>query len=345
MLIRAFISLLFCPLWTQIYASSIPVPSLSSENIQNAARYSFSHGGTSLIVSQRGHRLLEAYAPGISPHQPQRIYSGTKSFWALSAAKAENQGILRFEEKASETLPEWKSGDKKKITLAQLLNMTSGLFPAPILHGNRIRDRNAFAMKQRVIAPPGDAFHYGPASLQVLNEVAYRKLQNKNMTPRQFLEKELMRPLGIPLRRVVNDRRGIALQASGFTLTAREWQRLGECLSNGGTLGLRRILPKKAIERCLQGSRANPMFGFGFWLNQGAAYKNATEIPIERNLSRTHWPKNGCISRNAPPDLFAAVGSYGQRLYIIPSKQLVVVRQGNSSNFSDAEFLSRLFKK
>ena len=58
------------------------------------------------------------------------------------------------------------------------------------------------------------------------------------------------------------------------------------------------------------------------------------------------WPKqqwrNACLCRNAPSDLVASIGSGAQRLYVVPSQDLVIVRQGKDSAFSDAEFL-RLF--
>jgi hypothetical protein len=48
------------------------------------------------------------------------------------------------------------------------------------------------------------------------------------------------------------------------------------------------------------------------------------------------------ICRDAPPDLVVAIGSRYQRLYVIPSLKLVVVRHGNGGSFSDARFLRLL---
>jgi len=58
------------------------------------------------------------------------------------------------------------------------------------------------------------------------------------------------------------------------------------------------------------------------------------------------WPaqnwSGACLCRNAPSDLVACIGSLYQRLYVIPSLQLVVVRNGNGKSFSDAQFLRLL---
>ena len=59
------------------------------------------------------------------------------------------------------------------------------------------------------------------------------------------------------------------------------------------------------------------------------------------NAETTRISKNG-ISADLPNDLFLAAGAGKQRLYIIPSLDLVIVRQGRQARFDDAEFLKRL---
>ena len=57
--------------------------------------------------------------------------------------------------------------------------------------------------------------------------------------------------------------------------------------------------------------------------------------------SSQHWA-DACLCRAAPNDLVACIGSGYQRLYVIPSLDLVVVRQGRDGRFSDAQFLRLL---
>jgi len=56
---------------------------------------------------------------------------------------------------------------------------------------------------------------------------------------------------------------------------------------------------------------------------------------------RQNW-NGACLCRDAPSDLVACIGSGCQRLYVIPSMQLVVVRHGSGGSFSDAQFLRLL---
>jgi len=107
----------------------------------------------------------------------------------------------------------------------------------------------------------------------------------------------------------------------------------------GGFLPIFPVANNETLAECFRGSHANPMFGLGFWLNADPA---ASEIAIEENLGLRRWP-HGCISSEAPADLVASVGSQGQRLYVIPSQKLVIVRMGRGHGFEDAAFFERLF--
>jgi hypothetical protein len=62
------------------------------------------------------------------------------------------------------------------------------------------------------------------------------------------------------------------------------------------------------------------------------------------NGSGQDW-KSACLCKDAPSDLLACIGSGGQRLYVVPSQELIVVRQGGFGRFRDAEFLRRLFAR
>src|SRR5947207_421510 len=84
-------------------------------------------------------------------------------------------------------------------------------------------------------------------------------------------------------------------------------------------------------------------FSLGWWNNRAAP--NGREFDFEQMLipkwQNQDW-RDACLCRDAPSDLVACIGSQGQRLYVIPSLQLIVVRQGNGGSFSDAHFLRLL---
>ena len=172
---------------------------LTPQSMRAAAAYSAAHGGLSLLVIQNGRVLFEQYVNGNSAAKTRKIYSGTKAFWTTAAAAAEQDGILRLDERASDTIREWW-GDpaKRDITLRELLGFTAGLAPGFALHRRDISDLNSYALKLPVVAaPPGSRFIYGPSQLQIFCEVLRRKLAARNETPRSYLDRRILNPLGL----------------------------------------------------------------------------------------------------------------------------------------------------
>ena len=71
------------------------------------------------------------------------------------------------------------------------------------------------------------AFIYGPGQIQVFCEVLRRKLASRGETPYHYLERRVLRPLGLSSVPHKEDAVGNPLMASGFQLTARQWSRFG----------------------------------------------------------------------------------------------------------------------
>lgn len=313
-----------------------------------AAAYSASHGGLSLLIIQNGRVLFEQYDNGNSADKIRKIYSGTKAFWTTAAAAAEQDGILRLDEPASDTIREWRSDPlKRNITLRELLGFTGGIAPGFALHRGDISDLNGCALNLPVVAsPPGSRFIYGPAQLQIFCEVLRRKLAPLNETPRSYLSRRILTPLGLHPEGFLCDAKGTPLLASGFKLTARGWATFGQMVLGRGICHDKKILRPESLDNCLRGSGANPAFGLGFWLNHVSRDPQAREFDIEdmmeKDWKQQDW-RNACICRDAPPDLVACVGSRYQRLLVIPSLNAVIVRQGSGGPFRDGRFLRLLF--
>jgi len=126
----------------------------------------------------------------------------------------------------------------------------------------------------------------------------------------------------------------------GAFVTARDWAKFGEFIRQGGKWDGKQVVDGKLLAECFVGTPQNPAYGLTWWLKKEVSADLRRKIPI---LSR-EW---GDVA-NAdwlPGDLVAACGAGKQRLYVIPSLKLVVVRQGSlSQGFSDLEFLSLLLR-
>jgi hypothetical protein len=126
-------------------------------------------------------------------------------------------------------------------------------------------------------------------------------------------------------------------------MTAPQWARVGRALLTNGEPVLR-----KGLGPLRTGSTANPMFALGVWNNRLSSRPGAREVDPEELLAlkwhQQRW-SGTCLCHAAPADLLACIGSGGQRLYVSPSLDLVVVRQGGISKFSDGAFLRLLLGK
>jgi CubicO group peptidase (beta-lactamase class C family) len=313
--------------------SASGVTALDPAAVRAAAEYSARHRGVSFLAIQDGRTLLEQNAK-----MPHKIYSGTKAFWDFAALAAAEDGLLDLDDRVSDTIASWRNDPRKsQVTIRQLLNFDSGIEPLFSLHETQAVDRDALALKGRMVAQPGSAFIYGPAALQVFHRVMKEKLRNQ--TPTHFLERRILHRFGLGPQRYLPDDAGNPLLATGWMLTARQWAKVGRMVLDDGAP----IISRKSLEQCWRGTSANRAFALGWWNNRAAP--NGREFDFEQMLmpkwQNQDW-RDACLCREAPSDLVACIGSEGQRLFVIPSLQLIVVRQANGGSFSDARFLRLL---
>ncbi len=319
---------------------------LRPASLRAASAYSATRRGYSFLVMQGGRVIYEAYSNSDSADRVASIYSGTKGFWCVAAAVAVQEGILDFDEPVRNTITEWQSSpNKADIRVRDLLNFTAGIEPVFSLHGRSIGDRDQYSIRLPAVRPRGESFIYGPSQLQIFSEVLRRKLLPRHLTQEQFLSQRVLRPLGIGGVDFREDREGNPLLASGFRLTARQWARLGELILGKGRYHGRQIVRSDLLTECFRGTHINPMFGMGFWLNRVGS--GAREVDVEKMLEvpweRQNW-REACLCQEAPRDMIASIGSGYQRMFIVPSMDLLIVRQGkDDSRFSDAHFLRLIF--
>ncbi len=306
---------------------------IDAASARAAAAYSATRGGESLLVIQSGKILQERNAD--SAH---KIYSGTKAFWCLAALAAAEDGLLSLDERVAETIPSWKNDPRKaRITIRQLLDFSAGLEPGFFLQNDNRGDRDRLAIGLPLAANPGSAFIYGPASLQVFHQVLKNKLHGQS--PTAYLEHRVLGRLGLGSQRYLTDRAGNPLLAAGWLLTAKQWSRLGKlALAQGAP-----VVDPESFAQATKGSAANRAFALGWWNNRAApgGREFDFESMLTPNWRRQDW-HNACICRDAPNDTLLCIGSAYQRLYVIPSLNLVAVRHGNGATYSDATFLRLL---
>lgn len=306
---------------------------------QLAADYSGDNRGLSVLVIKGDKVVFEQYDNGQSADTPHMLASGTKSFVGVMAVAAIEDKLLKLDERISDTITEWKSDPRRsKITIYQLLHLISG-----IKGGNLGRPPEyADAIKFEADFEPGTKFQYGPAPFQIFGEVMRRKLLPRKEGPFDYLKRRILDPIGLKVSFWQRGAYGNPHLPSGAFLTAREWVKFGIFVKNGGKWNGKQIIPKKLLEQCFVGSKINPAYGLTFWLNARGGERGGDDESGTRRIPETTRISRDGIYANGPRDLFMAAGAAQQRLYIIPSLEMVIVRQGRLSRFNDAEFLARI---
>lgn len=288
-----------------------------------------------VVVVHDGKVIAERYADGIGVDTPLLGFSITKS--VVNALI----GIMTLQGLTSPSLPapvpEWRgaSDPRREIEVEHLLRMTTGLAldetnsgfdPSSqtiYLHD----DMAGFAVNAKPIAPPGTRWHYSSATTQILA----RAIRDAVGGPEQtlaFAWRELFNPLG--MRNVTLEFDGAGtLQGSTYMLaSARDWAKFGLLYLNDGEIGGKRILHEDWVAFSAAAT-LDTDYGAGFWTNRSE-----------------HPDAKGRVRAGMPRDAFFASGDLGQRIVIMPSQHLVVVRLGDSVDpTGDIRGLTRLVKE
>ena len=115
--------------------------------------------------------------------------------------------------------------------------------------------------------------------------------------------------------------------------------RFGLLALNQGNWNGAQILNQKYFHDATNTSQnINLAYGYLWWLNGKSTY----------HLPQTQIQFSGSLIPSAPNDLFCALGKNDQKIYVIPSKNLVIIRMGksaNNSNFARSDFDEILWQK
>ncbi len=296
-----------------------------------AAEYSRDHRGVAMVVMKGDKIVFEDYSSVGSRDLPWMLASGTKSFsGVLLAAAVEDKIISSFDEKVADTLTEWKTDPRKsKITLRQLLSLTSGIEAGPVASAPSYADAAGMTAKFE----PGTRFEYGPVPFQVFGEVMTRKLKPRGETLDKYLHRRILDPIGLDVS-FWRKNNGQPLLPQGAVISAREWIKFGKLLRDRGKWNGKQIINAKLLDELTVGSKVNPAYGITFWLNADGTGPSGDD---RQSISGDIGKKMSERSK-----IYMAAGAGNQRLYVIPSEDMVVVRYGAFGGYDDREFITKL---
>jgi len=298
-----------------------------------AAAYSADRGGLALIVIDGDRVALAIGQNGHAIGEAHPLHGASESFWGPVAVAAARDGLLDLDDLVASTIQEWKGVRwKDEMRIRQLLQYTSGLESGvwPLL---RDRPANQYerALTLEMVAAPGQRFQVGPSHLAVLGEVLRRKLAPEGSDALQYLERRILDPIGLKIDHWDRDAAGNPELANGARMAAGEWAKFGVLIRDGGAWHGAVVLEEEDVEACLQPGDVQPSFGFTFWLKTRAS---------DRADSRRTAAQSSAVGEEDPGSVVMAAGAGNQRLYVLRSLNLVVVRFGDDDrSWRDPEFL------
>ena len=345
-------------LWTATAQRAIAqVP--SREQFDRAVAYAIRTEGQAVLVMHDGKIVFESYMSGGSATQRQLLASGSKSFVGVATLAAVRDKLVTLDQRVADVVTEWRADTlKSRVTIRQLLSLESGIEPGNPgtgCGGPRATWNDAIAAS--AVFAPGTHFAYGPFPFISTGALLERLLPSE--TFEAYLKRTILAPLHIDVEWRAKCADGKPQLAGGAAMTARDWGTFGEFIRRGGVtppaIGTTRLLADSLVQQLFVPSHSNSSYGMSWWL-RGATIESQpalgpnTEVadnsarPLRRLLAqRDRGP--AVVPDWIPKDLVMAAGAGKQRLYIMRSRGLVVVRLGRllgGQSFRDTEFLQTL---
>ena len=184
-----------------------------------------------------------------------------------------------------------------------------------------------FAVNAPMIAQPGKRWAYSSATTQILARIIRDAVGGPEQTL-AFAWRELFNPLGMRHVTLEFDASGTLQGSANMLASARDWAKFGLLYLNDGAVGGKRILHEDWVDFCAAAT-LDTDYGAGFWTNRSE-----------------HPNAKGRVRAGMPRDSFFASGTLGQRVVILPSQHMVVVRLGDSvAEDGDIRGLTRLVRE
>ncbi len=268
-----------------------------------------------VMVLQHGRVRLQRYALGFGPEQRWESFSVAKSVTSTLLGIALQQGYLRgMDDTLGTYIPELRDSAYAEVTVQQLLTMTSGVHwnedyadansdVAQMYRGACVDGRAhilSYLAKQPRQWPAGTHFNYNTAETDLLG-ILVQRATHRSLAA--YLSQTIWKPYGMAADAywIKDECDGSDTGGSGLSATLGDYARLGQFMLDGG-----RIAGKPVIAKA--------------WL-QGAVRRHASVDEPDRGYGYLWWTDTD--------GSYAAIGIFGQMVYVDPARQLVIAQAGS----------------
>ena len=281
-----------------------------------------------ILVIYKDQIIAEKYKKGFNKNSLILGWSMAKSITSAVVGVLEKKGKLNLDQ--TNLFDEWKNDDRKKITLRNLLNMNSGLEweedygkICDVTQMLFLDDNMSTRQKNKqFVGKPNETWNYSSGTSNLLSDFIKQQFSSQQAYA-DFWYTELIDKIGMQSMLIEADYSGNYIGSSYAWATTRDWAKFGLLYLHNGNWNGEQILNKSWVDFTRKPTNTSKgEYGGHFWLNAGGIYPDA------------------------PKDLYSCNGYQGQRVFIIPSKDLVIIRTGLASSefFDYNEFITDVVK-
>lgn len=268
----------------------------------------------SFMILVNGRIVMEEYFNGHNAVATWRWNSAGKTLVTAATGIAQQEGLLSINNKVSQYLGTgWTSETPAKeslITVKNLLTMTSG-FSDPL---ELVTKSNL-----TYFADAGTRWSYQNVFQKLMDIVA--TVSNQDFE--NYFNAKIKNKIGMD----GSWRYGLIYNI--YSSNTRSMARFGLLALNNGKWQNEKIIDESFFKESINTSQnINPSYGYLWWLNG----KTSFMVPGGQTVFKS------TLIPNAPADLYAAMGAEDQRIYVIPSKKMVIIRMGEASNPENPNF-------
>ncbi|EAZ96018.1 putative 6-aminohexanoate-dimer hydrolase [Flavobacteria bacterium BAL38] len=280
----------------------------------------------SFIILQNGRIVMENYFNGHTASTNWYWASAGKTLTATVTGIAEQEGYLSINNKVSDYLGEgWTSiplAKENLITNKHLLTMSSGLNDAL---GDNVSPANL-----QYVADAGTRWAYHNVYVKLQDVVS----EATGQTWTNYFNTKLRDKIGMT--------GGAWIQNGGLSVywsNTRSMARFGLLALNNGKWENNQIINENYFRNGTTTSQnINLSYGYLWWLNGKTSY----------HLPQSQFQFSGSLITSAPNDMYCALGKNDQKIYVIPSKKIVIIRMGDAAdnvNLALSDFDDVLWQK
>lgn len=296
-------------------AASLTQLNWQEDEVEELSNFLDTSNTKGFMVLYNGRIIIEKYFNNHSQDETWFWNSAAKTFTAVATGIAQDEGFLDLNDKTSDYLgTDWSTLSTEQedlITVQHHLSMSTGL-------DDKVDQFIAWTCTQRICLEyetvPGTRWAYHQGAYSLLFDIV------EDATATDFYDygkEKIEDKIGMigswselgALKRYESDTRSMA--------------RFGLLMLNEGVWNSETLLSKDYFNEMVSTSQnMNPSYGYLWWLNGKTSYMGTTSQEVF----------TGSLIPNAPSDMYSALGANDQKIYVVPSENLVIIRTGDSAN-------------